>query len=64
MKGVCLLQAYLVDYYMYSSHTVGNGPPSHIGSSYILSSMMTCSEGQAIVPITSSKHRPIGQLQC
>ena len=54
----------MVDYYMYSSHTIGDDPLSHVGSSYILSSMMACSEGQAIVPITSSKHRPIGQLQC
>jgi len=56
--------AYMVDYYMYSSHITGNDPPSHIGSSYILSSMMASSEGQAIVPITSNKHHPIGQLQC
>lgn len=62
--NVCLLQAYMVDYYMYSSHAVENDPPSHIGSSYILPSMMTSSEGQTIVPITSNKHHPIGQLQC
>ena len=49
---------------MYSSQAIGNDPPSHIGSSYILPSMMTFSEGQAIVPITSSKRHPIGQLQC
>jgi glycerophosphocholine phosphodiesterase GPCPD1 len=49
---------------MYSSHAVENDPPSHIGSSYILPSMMTSSEGQTIVPITSNKHHPIGQLQC
>lgn len=56
--------AYMVDYYMYSSHAIENDYPSHIGSSYILPSMMTSSDGQAVVPITSSKQRPIGQLQC
>ncbi|XP_021926115.1 glycerophosphocholine phosphodiesterase GPCPD1-like isoform X2 [Zootermopsis nevadensis] len=55
--------AYMVDYYVYSSRAVENDPPCHIGSSYILPSMMTSSEGQAIVPITSSSHRPIGQLR-
>ena len=54
----------MIDYYMCSSQAVGKDLPSHIGSSYILPSMMTSSEGQAIVPITGSRHRPIGQLQC
>lgn len=33
-----------------------------MGYSYILPSILTKSEGQAIVPITNDKHRPIGQL--
>jgi glycerophosphocholine phosphodiesterase GPCPD1 len=54
----------MVDYYVYNLRAVENEPPCHIGFSYILPSMMTSSEGQVIVPITSSSHRPVGQLRC
>ena len=54
--------AYLVDFYMYSSRAAETEPPSHIGFSYILPSTMTSSEGRVVVPITSTRHRPIGQL--
>ncbi|KAL0273690.1 UNVERIFIED_CONTAM: hypothetical protein PYX00_006312 [Menopon gallinae] len=54
--------AYLVDFYMYSSRAAENEPPNHIGFSYILPSTLTSSEGRVVVPITSTKHRPIGQL--
>lgn len=54
---------YMMDYYMYSSCSLENSPPNHIGFSYILPSMMSSSEGQVIIPITSRSHRPIGQLQ-
>ncbi|XP_029040573.1 glycerophosphocholine phosphodiesterase GPCPD1-like isoform X1 [Osmia bicornis bicornis] len=54
--------AYLVDYYVYSSRCFPGEPPSHIGFSYILPSTLQASVGLLTVPITSTKHRPIGQL--
>ncbi|XP_035718049.1 glycerophosphocholine phosphodiesterase GPCPD1-like isoform X2 [Vespa mandarinia] len=54
--------AYLVDYYVYSSRTFPGEPPNHIGFSYILPSTLQSSVGILTVPITSTKHRPIGQL--
>lgn len=53
-------QAYLVDYYVYSSRCFPGEPPSHIGFSYILPSTLQSSVGLLTVPITSTKHRPIG----
>lgn len=55
--------AYMMDFYMYSSRAVENEPPLHVGFSYILPSMLNASEGQGVVPITSSSQRPIGQLR-
>ncbi|KAK2576031.1 hypothetical protein KPH14_007381 [Odynerus spinipes] len=54
--------AYLVDYYVYGSRTFPGEPPNHIGFSYILPSTLQASVGILTVPITSTKHRPIGQL--
>ncbi|XP_011302442.1 glycerophosphocholine phosphodiesterase GPCPD1 isoform X2 [Fopius arisanus] len=55
--------AYLVDYYVYTSRVFpGDSPPTHIGFSYILPSTLQASVGMLTVPITSTKHRPIGQL--
>ncbi|XP_043276191.1 glycerophosphocholine phosphodiesterase GPCPD1-like isoform X2 [Venturia canescens] len=55
--------AYLVDFYVYSSRSFpGESPPNHIGFSYILPSTLQSSVGLLTVPITSTKHRPIGQL--
>ncbi|KAH0944792.1 hypothetical protein HN011_011606 [Eciton burchellii] len=54
--------AYLVDYYVYSSRGFPGEPPNHIGFSYILPSTLQSSVGLLTVPITSTKHRPIGQL--
>ncbi|KAL7304085.1 hypothetical protein TKK_0003546 [Trichogramma kaykai] len=54
--------AYLVDYYVYSRKNFPDEPPSHIGFSYVLPSALLGSVGQLTVPITSTKHRPIGQL--
>ncbi|XP_076654231.1 glycerophosphocholine phosphodiesterase GPCPD1 isoform X3 [Halictus rubicundus] len=54
--------AYLVDYYVYSSRCFPGEPPCHIGFSYILPSTLQSSVGLLTVPITSTKHRPIGQL--
>ncbi|XP_031779389.1 glycerophosphocholine phosphodiesterase GPCPD1 isoform X2 [Nasonia vitripennis] len=54
--------AYLVDYYVYTTRSFPGEPPNHIGFSYILPSTLQSSVGQLTVPITSTKHRPIGQL--
>ncbi|XP_012262192.2 glycerophosphocholine phosphodiesterase GPCPD1-like isoform X2 [Athalia rosae] len=54
--------AYLVDFYIYSSRSFPGEPPNHIGFSYILPSTLQSSVGLLTVPITSRKHRPIGQL--
>lgn len=54
-------QAYLVDYYVYSSRCFPGEPPNHIGFSYILPSTLQPSVGLLTVPITSTKHRPIGK---
>ncbi|XP_014215845.1 glycerophosphocholine phosphodiesterase GPCPD1-like isoform X2 [Copidosoma floridanum] len=53
--------AYLVDYYVQLRSFDGE-PPAHIGFSYILPSTLQASVGLLTVPITSTKHRPIGQL--
>ncbi|KAJ9595971.1 hypothetical protein L9F63_012864, partial [Diploptera punctata] len=55
--------AYMIDYYVYSSRMAEGDPPNHAGFSYVLPGMFNASEGQAVVPITSSAHRPIGQLR-
>uniref|UniRef100_V9I6V9 Putative glycerophosphodiester phosphodiesterase 5 n=1 Tax=Apis cerana TaxID=7461 RepID=V9I6V9_APICE len=60
--NIVFFQAYLVDYYVYSSRCFPGEPPSHIGFSYILPSTLQSSVGLLTVPITSTKHRPIGQL--
>ncbi|KAK9510485.1 hypothetical protein O3M35_005264 [Rhynocoris fuscipes] len=54
--------ALLIDFYSYQCSLREDEPPYHIGFSYILPSAMKHSEGQAIVPITSVRHRPIGEL--
>uniref|UniRef100_A0A023FBW1 Glycerophosphocholine phosphodiesterase GPCPD1 n=2 Tax=Triatoma infestans TaxID=30076 RepID=A0A023FBW1_TRIIF len=54
--------ALLIDFYSYPSNHREDEPPYHVGFSYILPSAMKNSEGQAVVPITSVRHRPIGEL--
>ncbi|KAK6618959.1 hypothetical protein RUM44_003340 [Polyplax serrata] len=54
--------AYLVDFYMPRSRATEMEPPCHIGFTYILPSTMTSSEGRIVVPVTSTKHHPIGQI--
>lgn len=60
--NIVFFQAYLVDYYVYSSRCFPGEPPSHIGFSYILPSTLQSSVGLLTVPITSTKHRPIGMI--
>ncbi|PSN43442.1 hypothetical protein C0J52_02644 [Blattella germanica] len=55
--------AYMMDYYVFGARAMENEPPYHAGFSYVLPSMLTTSEGQVVVPITSSTHRPVGQLR-
>lgn len=54
--------AFLVDLYIYSSHASGEDPPYHVGFSYLLPSAFQSSKGCAILPVTSVKHRPLGQI--
>lgn len=54
--------AYLVDYYVYTTRSFPGEPPTHIGFSYILPGALQASVGLLTVAITSTKHRPIGQL--
>ncbi|XP_011506592.1 PREDICTED: glycerophosphocholine phosphodiesterase GPCPD1-like [Ceratosolen solmsi marchali] len=54
--------AYLVDYYVYTTRSFPGEPPTHIGFSYILPGALQTSVGLLTVAITSTKHRPIGQL--
>lgn len=54
--------AFLIDLYIYSSRAVEEDPPYHIGFSYLLPSALQSSRGCAILPVTSVKHRPLGQI--
>ncbi|XP_073995151.1 glycerophosphocholine phosphodiesterase GPCPD1 isoform X2 [Rhodnius prolixus] len=54
--------ALLIDFYSYPTSHREDEPPYHVGFSYILPSAMKYSEGQVVVPITSVRHRPIGEL--
>lgn len=54
--------AFLIDLYIYSSRAEGGDPPYHVGFSYLLPSALQSSKGRAILPVTSVKHRPLGQI--
>ncbi|XP_044742246.1 glycerophosphocholine phosphodiesterase GPCPD1 isoform X2 [Chrysoperla carnea] len=55
--------AYLFDFYVYSSRaSKESDPPYHVGFSYVLASSMK-SEGHMVVPITSVKQRPLGEMK-
>lgn len=54
--------AFLIDLYIYSSHASRSDPPYHVGFSYLLPSAFQSSKGCAILPVTSVKHRPLGQI--
>lgn len=54
--------AFLIDLYIYSSHASPAEPPYHVGFSYLLPSAFRSSKGCAILPVTSVKHRPLGQI--
>jgi len=55
--------AYLLDFYIYSSRAAENEPPYHAGFSYLLPTALQSSEGNIILPVTSTKHRPLGELR-
>lgn len=54
--------AFLIDLYIYSSRAAEEDPPYHVGFSYLLPSALQSSKGCAILPVTSVKHRPLGQI--
>lgn len=53
--------AYMVDFYMHRS-TSEASIPEHIGFSYILPGNMKETFGTCTVPITGTRHQPVGQL--
>nr|CAH7743589.1 unnamed protein product [Callosobruchus chinensis] len=55
--------AFLIDLYIYSSRCGDGEPPYHAGFSYLLPSVLQNSEGNVVLPVTSTKHRPLGQLR-
>lgn len=54
--------AFLIDLYVYSSRAKEGDPPYHAGFSYLLPSVLQSSDGSCILPVTSTKHRPLGKL--
>lgn len=54
--------AYLIDLYVYSSSAHEGEPPYHAGFSYLLPTVLQGSEGKVTLPVTSTKHRPLGQI--
>lgn len=55
--------AYLIDLFTYSSRALENEPPYHAGFSYLLPSAITDSEGELVLPLTTIKHRPLGEIR-
>ncbi|CAH0557778.1 unnamed protein product [Brassicogethes aeneus] len=56
--------AFLIDFYVYSSRSQEGEPPYHAGFSYLLPSViLQNSEGKCVLPVTSTKHRPLGQIR-
>ncbi|XP_066260644.1 glycerophosphocholine phosphodiesterase GPCPD1 isoform X2 [Euwallacea similis] len=55
--------AYLFDFYVYSPRAQENELPHHAGFSYLLPTALSSSEGNIVMPVTSTKHRPLGELR-
>ncbi|KRT79340.1 hypothetical protein AMK59_6947 [Oryctes borbonicus] len=55
--------ALLIDVYVYSSKAIDDEPPYHAGFCYILPSLFQASTGSIILPLTSTKQRPLGELK-
>ncbi|EFA03495.2 glycerophosphocholine phosphodiesterase GPCPD1 [Tribolium castaneum] len=55
--------AFLIDLYIYSSRHDDGEPPHHAGFSYLLPTVLQSSEGSVVLPVTSTKHRPLGQVR-
>lgn len=55
--------ALLIDIYVYSSKAIDDEPPYHAGFCYILPSVFQSSTGNIILPLTSTKQRPLGELR-
>ncbi|RZC36940.1 glycerophosphocholine phosphodiesterase GPCPD1-like [Asbolus verrucosus] len=55
--------AFLIDLYIYSSRSSDGEPPHHAGFSYLLPTVLQSSEGSVVLPVTSTKHRPLGQIR-
>lgn len=55
--------AFLIDLYVYSSRCNDDQPPHHAGFTYLLPSALQWSEGKCVLALTSTKHRPLGELK-
>ncbi|XP_023024329.2 glycerophosphocholine phosphodiesterase GPCPD1 [Leptinotarsa decemlineata] len=55
--------AFLIDLYIYSSRCGDGEPPYHAGFSYLLPTVLQSSEGSIVLPVTSTKHRPLGEIR-
>lgn len=55
--------AFLIDLYVYNSRGGDGEPPYHAGFSYLLPSVLQASEGSCVLPVTSTKHRPLGEIR-
>lgn len=54
-------QGFLFDIYLHKE--CSDEPPYHVGFSYVLPNNMKYSNGVVITPITSVRHKPIGELK-
>ena len=60
----CLpMTAILLDLYVYSSKRTEGEPPCRAGFAYLLPSTFKQSEGAIVLPLTSTKHRPLGEMR-
>lgn len=60
----CLsMTAILLDLYVYSSKRTEGEPPYRAGFAYLLPSTFKHSEGTIVLPLTSTKHRPLGEMR-
>ncbi|KAF5298403.1 hypothetical protein FQR65_LT01181 [Abscondita terminalis] len=55
--------AFLIDLYVYSSRAGDDEPPYHAGFSYLLPNALSSSLETVTLPVTSTKHRPLGQIE-
>ncbi|XP_022900956.2 glycerophosphocholine phosphodiesterase GPCPD1-like [Onthophagus taurus] len=55
--------AFLIDFYIYSSKAIDDEPPYHAGFTYLLPGAVEHTKGSVVLPLTSMKQRPLGELR-